>query len=171
MTDAVFDPYATLGLRRGADARQVREAYRRLAREYHPDRSRDGRATERMQAINRAREVLSDPVERTRYAETTSARPYATPHWSTRRPARQSWAPPPASWGAGAAAVPPYRSTVPPYRSPMPAADAGPWWPGVVVGALLLVIVGPILLLILPLPFAALFIALAVGAFGRGAGR
>ena len=170
MTDAAFDPYATLGLRRGADARQVRDAYRRLARAYHPDRSRDGQATERMQAINRAREILSDPAQRARYAG-LPARQSATPHWSTRRPSRASWAPPPASWSAGAAAVPPYRSAVPPYRSPLPQDDAGPWWPGVVVGALLLVVMGPILFLVLPLPFGALFIALALGAFGRGAGR
>lgn len=168
MSHTAFDPYATLGLRPGADARQVRDAYRSLARRYHPDQSRDGHATERMQAINRAREILSDPVERARYA-TASARPSATPHWSTRT--RQQWAPPPASWSAGAAAVPPYRSAVPPYRSPMPEVDDGPWWPGVVLGVLLLLIVGPVLLVVLPPPFAVLFIVLAVGAFGRGAGR
>ena len=67
--------------------------------------------------------------------------------------------------------MPPYRSAVPPYRSPLPQDDAGPWWPGVVVGALLLVVVGPILFLVLPLPFGAPFIALALGAFSRGAGR
>jgi curved DNA-binding protein len=74
MTHAAFDPYATLGLRPGADATQVREAYRRLARRHHPDRSGDPRATQRMQALNHAWAILSDPARRAVHDKSTANR-------------------------------------------------------------------------------------------------
>jgi curved DNA-binding protein CbpA len=164
MTDAVFDPYATLGLRPGADATQVREAYRRLARLHHPDRSCDRRATERMQAINRAWSLLSDPARRAGHdASLARDRPSSSGHRSTARGGRAQWAPPPATWSTG-------RAAVPPYRSPVPSAEDGPSWLGVLAVILLLVIIGPVLFGILPLPFG-LFVLLALGALTRGGGR
>lgn len=163
MADAVFDPYATLGLRRGADATQVREAYRRLARLHHPDRSGDRRATERMQAINRAWAILSDPARRAGHdASIANVRPSSTGHWSHGR--RAQWAPPPASWSTGAAAPPP-------YRSPVPSVEDGSPWLGVLATILLLVVIGPVLFVILPLPFSGLLVLLALGALTRGGGR
>jgi hypothetical protein len=46
--------YALLGVAVGADQRTIKRAYRRLAREYHPDLNPDPAATARMQAINDA---------------------------------------------------------------------------------------------------------------------
>lgn len=62
------DYYKILGIDRNADHRQVREAYRRLAFEYHPDRNNgDPRAVEKMKELNEAYAVLSDPHKRQRY--------------------------------------------------------------------------------------------------------
>jgi hypothetical protein len=61
------DPYAILGLFPTATASQVKEAYHRLARQYHPDLNNDPRAGERMKDINWAYELLSDPDERSLY--------------------------------------------------------------------------------------------------------
>lgn len=66
MRELSFDPYATLGIPPRADTRQVRDAYHRLARQHHPDRSDDRRANERMQCINRAWAILSSPARRAR---------------------------------------------------------------------------------------------------------
>lgn len=59
--------YDVLGLSARAGADEVREAYRRLAREYHPDVNGDPSAHEQMAQINVAFEVLSDPVRRMEY--------------------------------------------------------------------------------------------------------
>ncbi|CAA9544934.1 MAG: DnaJ-class molecular chaperone CbpA [uncultured Thermomicrobiales bacterium] len=62
------DYYQTLGLPRGADAAQVRAAYRTLARKHHPDvNPGDKAAEERFKEINEANEVLSDPAKRKMY--------------------------------------------------------------------------------------------------------
>lgn len=62
--------YDILGVRPKADAEEVRNAYRTLAREYHPDVNPDPKAHERMAQINVAFEVLSDPVRRMEYDAT-----------------------------------------------------------------------------------------------------
>jgi hypothetical protein len=61
------DPYMILGILPTATASQVKQAYRRLAREYHPDLNKDPRATERMKDINWANGILSDAHERSLY--------------------------------------------------------------------------------------------------------
>src|SRR5215211_7447250 len=61
------DYYTLLGVTRDASADDIKRAYRRLAREYHPDRNPDPAARERMTEINRAYEVLSDADRRARY--------------------------------------------------------------------------------------------------------
>jgi DnaJ-class molecular chaperone len=62
------DYYATLGLPPQADPRQVKEAYRRLAFEHHPDRNRDTpSAADTMKRINEAYAVLSHPAKRREY--------------------------------------------------------------------------------------------------------
>jgi molecular chaperone DnaJ len=61
------DYYELLQLPRDASAEDIKRAYRRLAREYHPDRNPDPAARERMAELNRAYEVLSDSDRRARY--------------------------------------------------------------------------------------------------------
>jgi curved DNA-binding protein len=61
------DFYEVLGVGRDAGPEEVQEAYRRLARRYHPDVNRDPGAEDRFKEVNEAYSVLSDPRTRARY--------------------------------------------------------------------------------------------------------
>jgi molecular chaperone DnaJ len=61
------DYYETLGVARDANKDELKRAYRRLARKYHPDVNKEAGAEERFKEINRAYEVLSEPETRARY--------------------------------------------------------------------------------------------------------
>jgi len=61
------DYYAVLGVRRDADGDEIKKAYRRLARELHPDVNPDPATQERFKEITQAYEVLSDPEKRQMY--------------------------------------------------------------------------------------------------------
>ncbi len=62
------DFYETLGIRREASDKEIRQAFRRLARKHHPDvNPGDNAAEERFKEINRAHEVLSDSEKRAKY--------------------------------------------------------------------------------------------------------
>ena len=61
------DYYEALGVPRTADADELQEAYRRLARRYHPDVNKDPAAEERFKEVNEAYHVLADPDTRARY--------------------------------------------------------------------------------------------------------
>jgi molecular chaperone DnaJ len=62
------DYYAALGVSREATAEEIKRAYRKLARQHHPDANQqDPDAAERFKEITRAYEVLSDPDKRQRY--------------------------------------------------------------------------------------------------------
>ncbi|MBD2260476.1 molecular chaperone DnaJ [Pseudanabaena sp. FACHB-2040] len=61
------DFYEVLGVSRNADQDELKRAYRRLARKYHPDVNKDPGAEETFKEINRAYEVLSEPEIRARY--------------------------------------------------------------------------------------------------------
>ena len=62
------DYYKILGLDKSADPTQIKNAYRKLARKYHPDLNPNDRdAKENFQQINEANEVLSDPEKRKKY--------------------------------------------------------------------------------------------------------
>src|SRR6267154_321070 len=61
------DYYETLGVPRDASAEQIKKAFRRLARKYHPDVSKEPNAELRMKEINEANAVLSDPEKRAAY--------------------------------------------------------------------------------------------------------
>ena len=64
------DYYRILGVERNASQADIKKAYRRLARQYHPDvRPGDKAAEERFKEINEAYEVLGDPEKRKRYDE------------------------------------------------------------------------------------------------------
>jgi hypothetical protein len=62
-----LDPYEVLGVDRGAAKAQIARARRRLSREYHPDVNSDPGAAARFVEIQRAFELLSDPVARAAY--------------------------------------------------------------------------------------------------------
>ena len=61
------DYYETLGVPKSADQQQIKSAFRRLAREYHPDVNKNHDAEEKFKEINEAYEVLSDEDKRARY--------------------------------------------------------------------------------------------------------
>jgi DnaJ-class molecular chaperone len=61
------DYYQTLGLERDVNPQQIKEAYRKLAFEYHPDRNKDNAAAAKMKEINESYAVLSDPEKRRQY--------------------------------------------------------------------------------------------------------
>ncbi|MFN9860310.1 MAG: molecular chaperone DnaJ [Pseudanabaena sp.] len=61
------DYYEILGVDRNTDKEEIKRAYRRLARKYHPDVNKEPGADERFKEINRAYEVLSEPETRARY--------------------------------------------------------------------------------------------------------
>jgi curved DNA-binding protein len=62
------DYYKTLGVERGASPADIKKAYRRLARELHPDKNPgDKKAEARFKEVNEANEVLADPKKRQQY--------------------------------------------------------------------------------------------------------
>ncbi len=61
------DYYATLGVEPSAGDAEIKTAYRRLARKYHPDVSKEAGAEDKFKAINEAYEALRDPQKRKAY--------------------------------------------------------------------------------------------------------
>jgi curved DNA-binding protein len=64
---AATDFYGILGVDRAADQAEIQRAYRKLAREYHPDINKDPGAEDRFKEISEAYDVLSEPETRRRY--------------------------------------------------------------------------------------------------------
>jgi len=63
------DYYKIMGLSQDATEKDIKTAYRRLARKYHPDLSKDPHATEQFQALGEAYEILKDKTKRKAYDE------------------------------------------------------------------------------------------------------
>ncbi|XP_078157883.1 molecular chaperone Hsp40/DnaJ family protein isoform X2 [Carex rostrata] len=64
---AAADYYSTLGVPRSASVKEIKAAYRKLARQYHPDVNKEPGATEKFKEISTAYEVLSDDKQRALY--------------------------------------------------------------------------------------------------------
>jgi len=65
---AFIDYYQTLGIAKTATDKDIKNAYRKLARKYHPDLNpNDAEANKKFQQLNEANEVLSDPEKRKKY--------------------------------------------------------------------------------------------------------
>jgi DnaJ-class molecular chaperone len=66
MTD-IKDPYQILGVSRNATQGEIKRAYRRLAKQSHPDRNPNDKSAERFKEVHAAYEVLGDPQRRAQY--------------------------------------------------------------------------------------------------------
>ena len=75
---AANDLYAVLGVARDAPAHEIRRAYRRLARQHHPDLTEQPEGSETFVRLARAYEVLHDPAQRAHY-DRSLPRSAATP--------------------------------------------------------------------------------------------
>ena len=79
------DYYKVLGVDKKASQEEIKKAYRKLARQYHPDTNKDAGAEERFKQISEAYDVLGDPEKRKKYDRGQSV--FGAPVRRRRRPA------------------------------------------------------------------------------------
>jgi curved DNA-binding protein CbpA len=119
--------YELLGVPESADAKQLTAAFRRLAKEWHPDVNQDRleQATERIQKISGAYQILKDPARRTAYDLVLQAERHSRmgtaghPTAMTEGSSREAWWAPPA--GSPVATV--IKNPAPPSAFPTPSRN------------------------------------------------
>jgi molecular chaperone DnaJ len=86
------DYYAILGVSRSASEKEIKQAYRRLARQYHPDVNPGDKSAEaKFKEINEAYEVLADPEKRQKYDQYGEQWQFAEQFTRAKRPQTQFW--------------------------------------------------------------------------------
>ena len=100
------DYYKTLGVSRSATDKELKQAYRKLAKKYHPDANPDNPSAEaRFKEINEAYEVLSDKEKREMYDRFGTVNPQQVPPWGAQSPVEMVSTPTPATerrfWRSG----------------------------------------------------------------------
>lgn len=75
-----IDHYSLLGVRSDASAHEIRRAYRRLARQHHPDLNPRPDGPERFAEVARSYAILNDPAQRARYDQTRQPPPASPPN-------------------------------------------------------------------------------------------
>ncbi len=63
----IRDPYEVLGVSKDASAAEIKKAYRRLSKKYHPDLNKEPGAEEKFKQVNEAYEILSDPQKKAQF--------------------------------------------------------------------------------------------------------
>ncbi|XP_061535950.1 dnaJ homolog subfamily C member 16-like isoform X1 [Phycodurus eques] len=83
-----LDPYKTLGVTKGASQVEIKKVYKRLAREWHPDKNKNPGAEDMFIRITKSYEILSSEDKRAnydRYGQTDDTQPYGSGHYSGHR--------------------------------------------------------------------------------------
>jgi curved DNA-binding protein CbpA len=168
--EARIDPYAILGVARAASPRQIQQAYRRLAKQYHPDLHESAQTTGHMQRINQAWAILSNPARRARHdAGRPQSAPTSAGHWSP--PPRRTWqttsaGQPWAAAGAGPSPWSGYARDSTPRRAPGAESwqqeHRSPWRAVIVSVVVVWLVIGAMFVGALPpplLPFALILVA------------
>ena len=116
------DYYTTLGVTKASTEKEIKQAFRKLARKFHPDVNPGDKTSEsKFKEINEAYEVLGDPAKRKKYDELGA-------NWRMYEQAERGGGSPPGGWGAYAGAGPRggYRTVTPEEMEGM-FGDANPF--------------------------------------------